>query len=193
MAFQGGEDPAELSYIAHESARALLARVKNEPAGEIVEKVVHFTDQNGSDVLAELWAQSSAHSLPGSLWRLYLLRDMVRTQSEQMSVLYSSGLHVTHTADPVVAGAPTPAGPEEMRELADTILRGAFVGDFGAALHRAAAFSRVLSAGCTTQADDIEGIHPERATALTTQALRLSTIATELSVCAKLWHDGSLD
>lgn len=193
MAFQGGDDPAELSFIAHESARALLARVRNEVAGDVLDKVVHFTDENGPDVLAELWSQSSAHSLPGALWRLYLIRDLIRLQSEQMSVLFAAGLEISVTADPVIAGAPTPAGPGEMRALADTILRGAFEGDFGSALDRAAAFCRVLSTGCAAQADVADAAHPERASQLTTQALRLSKTAAEFTICARLWREGGLD
>jgi hypothetical protein len=124
-AFQGGNDPAELNALAHESARALLARVKAGGDAQTLERVVTFTDENGIDVVAELWANASPHSLPGSLWRLYLVRALIRAEASQMSYLYGRGLEVMHTVDPVVAGAPTPAGPEEMRELADTILRGA--------------------------------------------------------------------
>jgi hypothetical protein len=42
-------------------------------------------------------------------------------------------------------------------------------------------------------ADDAELINPERATALTTQAFRLSKTAAEFTVCARLHRDGSLD
>lgn len=192
-AFRGGEDPAEVSFLAHESARALMARVREAEQPEIVDRVVTFADENGTDVLAELWAASSAHSLPGALWRLYLIRDMIVSNAEHTSILYGRGVDISVTPDPLVAGAPVPAGPDEMRALADLILRGAFEGDFADALHRAAAFCRVLAHGCTSMADDAELITPERATALTTQALRLSKTAAEFAVCARLDRDGSLD
>lgn len=192
-AFQGGSDPAELNALAHESARALLSRVRAAPSNDMLDRVVTFTDENGMDDLAELWANASAHSLPGALWRLYLVRALIRAEAAQMSILFSRGLDVITSADPVIAGAPSPAGPDEMRELADTILRGAFEGDFGNALDRAAAFARVLSAGCASLADDSDLVNPERATQLTTQASRLAHTATEFSVCARLWRDGGLD
>ena len=192
-AFQGGNDPAALNELAHESARALLARVQAGGDAQTLERVVTFTDENGIDVVAELWANASPHSLPGSLWRLYLVRALIRAEAAQMSILYARGLEVIHTVDPVVAGAPTPAGPDEMRELADVILRGAFEGDYGGALDRAASFSRVLAAGCTSMANDADLINPERASQLTTQAARLSKTAAEFSLCARLWRDGSLD
>jgi hypothetical protein len=192
-AFQGGNDPAELNALAHESARALLARVKSDGDARIVERVVTFTDENGIDVVAELWANASPHSLPGSLWRLYLIRALIRAEATQMSFLYGRGLEVIQTVDPVVAGAPSPAGPDEMRELADTILRGAFEGDFSGALDRAASFARVLAAGCTSMANEADLLNPERAGQLTTQAARLSKTAAEFSLCARLWREGSLD
>ena len=192
-AFQGGNDPAELNALAHESARALLARVKADSTTEMLDRVVHFTDENGIDDLAELWANASPHSLPGSLWRLYLVRALIRAESQQMSILFSQGLEVINSADPVIAGAPTPAGPAEMLNIADTILRGAFEGDYGDALNRAASFARVLSAGCASLADQNDFLFPERAAQLTTQAARLATTATEFTLCARLWRDGSLD
>ena len=192
-AFQGGDDPAEVSAIAHETARALLARVRDEAHPDIVEKVVSFADDNGIDTLAELWSRSSAHSLPGALWRMYLIRDLIRAQATQMSVLFGQGVPVLSTVDAVVAGAPTPAGPEEMVTLADTILHGAFTGDFSGALDRSAAFCRIVSAGCTAVANESDAAHPERATTLTLQASRLTQTAHELAVCARLWRDGALD
>jgi hypothetical protein len=192
-AFQGGDDPAEVSAIAHDTARALLSRVRDEAHPEIVEKVVSFADDNGIDTLAELWSRSSAHSLPGALWRMYLIRDLIRAQAEQMSVLFGQGISVLSTVDVVVAGAPTPAGPDEMVNLADTILHGAFTGDFSGALDRSAAFCRIVSAGCTAVANESDAAHPERASALTLQASRLTQTAHELAVCARLWRDGALD
>lgn len=192
-AFQGGDDPAEVSAIAHDTARALLSRVRDEAHPDIVEKVVSFADDNGIDTLAELWSRSSAHSLPGALWRMYLIRDLIRAQAAQMSVLFGQGLSVLSTADVVVAGAPTPAGPDEMVSLADTILHGAFTGDFSGALDRSAAFCRIVSAGCTAQANQSDLTHPERATGLTLQASRMSQTAHELAVCARLWRDHALD
>ena len=96
--------------------------------------------------------------------------------------------------DPVVAGAPTPAGPAEITELADRILRGLFEGDFAGALDRAAAFCRVAAAGAAAVADDRDVVlDSERAAELTTRALRFTTTAEELTACARLWRSDSLD
>ncbi len=96
------------------------------------------------------------------------------------------------SADDVVAGAPTPAGPEELTALVDEILRGVFRGDFAVALDRAASFCRVEAAGSTDVADDYDATEPERASTFTTRALRLDTYATDLRASAGLWRRDSL-
>jgi hypothetical protein len=192
-AMQGGADPAAISRLAHETANALLARVRAEPDPEIVDRLVRFTDENGIDAIAELWSRATARSLPGTLWRIYLLRTMIRSDAVAGSLFFQRGIEVSRTIDPVVAGAPDPAGPEEVLDLADQILRGVFTGDLAIALDRAAAFCRVSAAGSTSVADDIEGTEPDRATQLTARALRLSEIAADLSASSKLWRSGGLD
>jgi hypothetical protein len=191
-AFQGGDDPAVMHRVAHESASALLARVRNDPSPEILDRLVAFTDANGIDALAELWASAVPHSLPGALWRIYLLRVVIRQNPDDITYLFERGTQVTSTIDQVVAGAPAPASPEEILELADRILRGVFEGDFALALDRGAAFCRLAGAGATGVADDLETTEPDRASELTRRALRLSELAVDLSACAALWRDGSL-
>lgn len=191
--FLGGEDPAHLNRVAHDTAQALLSRVRHDPDPGVVDRLVTFTDVNGIDAIAELWAHSGATTLPGALWRIYLIRLLIRQDAESISYLYQRGVEVATTIDPVVAGATVPTGPREVTELADRILRGLFEGDFAVALERAAAFCRVASIGCTTLADTFDATEPERASELTTRALRFSKIASELSGCARLWRADSLD
>lgn len=190
--FEGAADPAEVSALAHETASLLLAHVKNAPA-EVVDRAIELTDENGLDIAAELWSKTSAHSLPGSLWRLYLVRAYIRQQPEYTSDVYTRGVASLATADAVIAGAATPTGPEEIRALADQILRGAFEGDFGLALDRTASFCRVSAAGCLKLADEYEALaQKDRVDFLTTQAATLAKTATELTHCARLWRAGSL-
>ncbi|HEY5225030.1 MAG TPA: DNA-directed RNA polymerase subunit beta [Microbacteriaceae bacterium] len=191
--WHGADDPAETMRIAHETAHALLTRVRAQPDADVVDRLVAFTDENGIDAIAELWARSSARSLPGALWRIYLLRLLIRQDPTGTSFLYQRGVEITTTIDPVVAGAPIPTGPAEITELADRILRGLFEGDFAIALERAAAFCRVTAAGCTSVADDFDATEPERASELTRRALRFSETAAELGGCARLWREDSLE
>jgi len=192
-AYAGTRDPAATMRIAHDTARALLRRVRDSDDPSVIDRVVGFTDEHGLDALAELWALSGPHTLPGALWRLYLVRVMIRQDPEGVALLFQRGTEVLTTIDPIVAGAPSPAGPQEVLDLADRILRGVFEGDFAHALERAAAFCRVEAAGATSIADDREAASPERASELTTRASRLAVTADELAVCARLAHDDALD
>src|SRR3954471_11074180 len=89
--FQGGEDPAAISRVAHETANALLARVRAQPDPEVVERLISFADENGIDAIAELWSRATARSLPGTLWRLYLLRSMIRADAAAGSLYFQRG------------------------------------------------------------------------------------------------------
>jgi len=188
----GSTDPADVSRIAHATASALLMRVRDEPTDAVVERLITFTDAHGLETVAELWSHSPAKSLPGTLWRLYLLQLMVRDDAATAALLYERGRTVLRSMDDVVAGAPTPAGPDELMTLVDEILRGVFSGDFAVALERAASFCRVEAAGAADLADDYDATEPERASTFTTRALRLDTYAGDLTACAGLWRRGSL-
>ena len=194
--FLGAEDPAHVSRVAHDTAAALLSRVRSDPDPGVVARLVSFTDEHGIDAIAELWSHASPKSLPGALWRVYLLRTLIRQDPMGVSLGFQRGTEVSHTIDQVVAGAPIPAGPAEVRELADQILRGLFGGDFAVALERAAAFARVVAAGFVSLADDADAsdaVHPERSGRLTQRALRLTQLADEFAACARLWRRDSLD
>jgi hypothetical protein len=188
-----GSDPAEVSRAAHATATALLSRVRHEADAAAVDRLVSFTSSHGIDDIAELWSRSPAKTLPGALWRLYLLQLAIHTDPHTASVLHERGRVELHSVDPVIAGAPTPAGPRELVVLIDTILRGAFAGDFAVALERAAAFCRVQASGATHIADDYEATEPERASGFTARALRLSTYAADLASAAKLWRRDALE
>lgn len=192
-ALEGGDDPARVMRVAHESARELLARARNAGDADVVDRLVHYTDEHGVDALAELWARSGPRTLPGALWRLYLVRLLIHHDPAGVSLLFQRGTEVLPTIDPLIAGAPTPAGPHEVTDLADRILRGVFDGDFALALDRAAAFCRVTAAGASSVADDQDAASPARASELMTRALRLITTAEELAACARLARDGALE
>jgi len=191
--YEGGEDPAQILRVAHDTANALIGRARASDDPAVLERLVAYTDTNGLDALAELWARSSPRSLPGALWRIYLLRLVIRQDAAGTALAFQRGAEVLTTIDPMVAGAPNPTGPAEIMELADQILRGLFRGDFAIALDRAASFCRILAAGCTSLADDADETEPQRATELTARAARLAQTADEFTVCSRLYRAGNLE
>lgn len=188
----GTHDPAEETRIAHATASALLTRVRADESGVSAERLVAFTAEHGIDEIAELWSKAPSRTLPGALWRLYLLQLAIHADAQTAALLYERGRVELPSADAVIAGAPVPANPDEIVTLIDTILRGAFRGDFAVALERAAAFCRVQASGATHTADDYEPTEPARASELTTRALRLSGYAQDLSASAVLWRMDAL-
>lgn len=186
--FVGDVDPGRRVQLAHETAAALLRRVRDDADPEVVDRLLALAATDGIDSVIELWSDAEAHSLPGSLWRIHLLRTVVAQQPVETATQFEAGVARLDTADPIVAGAETPTGPAEITALADAILRGVFTGDFALALERAAAFARVLAAGSVASADDRDAAEPELATGLTRRAARLSSIASDLSAAAALWR-----
>jgi hypothetical protein len=191
--YEGGEDPAQILRVAHDTAHALVNRARENDDPEVLDRLIAYTDEHGIDAIAELWARSSPRSLPGALWRIYLIRLLIRQDPLGTSLLFQRGSEVLETIDTVVAGAPLPTGPDEITALADEILRGIFVGDFSIALDRAAAFCRVCAAGATSIADDADFVSDERAAELTSRADRFALTGDEFSTCARLQRTSQLD
>lgn len=175
-------DPVAALHAAHESAAALLrtGRAAQDPA--VTARLIALTDEVGLDTLAEVWSLRPARSLPGALWRLYLLREWVATDPDLAAREYAAGVRFTEP-NHAVAGV-DPPGPAEVRKVADEILRGAFDGDFAIALERAAAFCQVVASG---RADVTDG----RKAVLT--ASRLQEMALDLSASARIWRSGKLE
>ena len=181
-------DPAEVSAIAHATATALLTRGQSGDDARVREALVRFADEHGLDTLAELWSKAHPLSLPGALWRLYLVRAVVHHNSQDTAQLFQRGVDDLLTIDAVVAGAPDPLSAEDFSGVLDDILMGAFDGDLAHALERAAAVATAVSAGAISLAlaDDREASY------LTSRSLTWSVIAQELEGCASRARKGAL-
>ena len=188
--FIGDEDPAVKVAAAHDTAWALLDRVQSMADPELVQRVLRLVEAEGIDDIARLWSNAHEASLPGLLWRLYLLQTVVSGDPQQASVMFDHGNLVITTIDPIVAGAQLPITPETVRMMCDEILRGAFTGDFAIALERAASASEVFAAGAADLADSREATDEVQATKLTRQALRFSEIAEDFRSGARAWRTG---
>jgi hypothetical protein len=190
----GGIDPAAQSELAHSSAGALVARARDEAGRdpELVERLLSLVETEGVDTLAALWAGAPADSLPGALWRVYMLREWVRRDPITVSDRYKLGVSRQEVAR-VVAGAQHPPGPDEMLALADQVLSGVFTGELDVALERAGAFARILATGSALDADWIEEARPSEASAVTRRASGLLSSAEALETAARRWRRGTLE
>ncbi len=175
-----GSDPVAELHAAHETAAVLLGVGRSERDPEVTQRLMSVVDEVGITTLADLWATRPARSLPGVLYRLYVLREWALADLDMAAREYAAGVHYSEP-NHAVAGA-DPTGPDEVRTVIDSILRGVFEGDFGIAMERAAAFARVVSAGR-------DFLH----TGDTRRAERLMVLADDLAASARLWRAGKLD
>lgn len=150
----GGVDPQVIDDISHTSAAALLDRVHHSEDPAVVRRVVTLVEHEGVEAIAELWSHADAESLPGMLWRLYLLRTWMRRNAHAMTRLWQLGEPVPTAASAIAGIGETPRS-EDIAHTADAILSGAFTGDFAIALERASAFSTVIAHGLRIEAGHV--------------------------------------
>ncbi len=183
----GDADPAVRSEAADRCATLLVRGAHGTEDEAVVSRVVGLADAEGLDTLADLWAGSPADSLAGTLWRLYLLRSWVYADPAGAAREFDTGRHHTPVHE-AVAGVGDPPGPDEVRQLVDTVLRGVARGDFADTLFRAAAFARVVAAGRA----QIGASHAATPYASDLSAAKLLTMAEQLEHAARLEVQGVL-
>lgn len=164
-----------------EAATAVAHALLDAAAAGERDRLVGLADVVGIDTLAELWRDCDSVSLPRALWVLYLLRQWCRSCPEEVVRLWRDG-EPHATPDAVVAGAGLHPDAEAMSRLGDSILAGAYGGDFGVALDRAAAFFRVVAAG---RREDAGGEADEL-------AARNERAARDLAAAGAAWRAGTL-
>ena len=205
----GGTDPSVVNEIAHETAAALLDRVHHQADPEVVARVLTLVEREGVDVVAELWSKAEPDTLPGILWRLYMLRSWMRRHDASIARLWRIGEPVATSAS-AIAGVDATPDEDDIARTADSILAGAFTGDFAVALERAAAFTDVVALGMRLDARHLTADLPSsilpadggsgdgrddgdraNATARREQAARLLHTAGNLFATAKVFRCGA--
>jgi hypothetical protein len=176
----GGPDPAEVSAAAELAAQVLVRGARADGDQEVAERVLHLADTEGLETLADLWSGAPGNSLAGCLWRLYLLRTWVHADPVEAARQFEEGQAHAAVAR-VVAGVAEPPGPEDLKVMADHVLRGIVQADFADVLFRASAFARVVAAGRAVSQS-----------ATTDAASRMQHLADDLEAAARLELAGVL-
>ena len=188
----GDVDPALRSEVAHMTANVIVRQARAAEDPEVVERLVRLVEAEGLDTVAALWSDSPATTLPGALWRLYVLREWVRRDPHVVAERYRTGVVRAEVHD-VVAGVASLPGPSDVSRVVDADLSGVFTADLAIALERGAAFCRVLATGAALDADHVEDRDVELATHMTRGASGLVRTAEELEQAAALWRADRLD
>ncbi len=189
---EGDIDPADRALIAHETAAALVAQARESGDPQLVARLVALVDSEGIDTVAMMWSKAEAHTLPGALWRLYMLREWTKSDARAIARSYQAGVHAAQVRA-AIAGVVDPPGPEEVQRLADEVLSGVFAGDLAVALERAGAFCRVIATGAAFEAETDDGVADSRAHHTSLKAAQLLRTGEDLETCARMWRDKRLD
>lgn len=138
-----GED----SDIAHASAWALMGVPSEEFNSDVISRFVATVRTNGVDIVAPLWDTSPAFTLPGALWRVYLLWQWHQLNPQVVSERFREGQEALE----VLAQDSPPQPPlDEVLRAVEGLLAGyATEEELAAVLESAAQVLRVMAAGIT--------------------------------------------
>lgn len=181
----GGSDPQEVIEAAHRTAALVVGRGRAQDDPALTARLVALVDEVGLSTVAQLWADRPARTLPGALWRLYLLREWVIRQASEVARLFSAGAAHAEVYR-AIAGLAEPPDPQGLKELTEQILTGVFDGDLADALERASAFCHVMAVGLVEPGVD------EVPPAQIARASRMRDNAEDLQACARLWRADAL-
>jgi hypothetical protein len=177
-----GPAPDEIREIAERTANVLVRGARADGDAELAERLVHLSDTEGMETLADMWSSSTPDSLAGALWRLYVIREWIHADPVRASRAYEAGIDAAQVAR-AVAGVADPPDPEAMSAVIDDVLRGIVRSDFADVLWRASAVLHVVGAG---RALTEEGSSSVR------ESARMITLAEELEHAGHLELAGRL-
>ena len=122
---KGGEDPAHISRVAHETAHALLARVRSDPDPDTVERLVAYTDETLQDLLgveADLVSRHGAVSGPVVEAMARAARQRCRSDFAVAIAAVIDGSGVTETGPSVGTAIWAIADPDGSIQVAERLI-----------------------------------------------------------------------
>lgn len=185
---EGEADTAVNSELAHTTAQVVvpLGFRQAEEDPEVVERVLGVIRDEGIDVLAESWVRSPEESLPGILWRGFLLREWIRRFPEEAHARFEASKAVTEDAERIDA---TPSPADVLAEW-NKVFEGDYKGEFADVLRDSARLTNFLGSVEPVWIADDE--HP-LATSVTRRDTALLSTSVEFRNAGELLERGTLD
>lgn len=169
----GDDDPAESSELAHGTAQAIIGQ-PDAPV-ELAERIRETVVSEGFDAVAALWSRSPATTLPGTLWRLYLLHEWIGRDPHTVAARFEDG-----SPDGVVA-------PGQLVDALTGLFAGQHPGDLATICEDTADLLAVLVRGA------VSSLAPSSGEDEATSTEALMATATELHQSADLVRRGALE
>ncbi|AJC70158.1 hypothetical protein X956_09260 [Trueperella pyogenes TP8] len=140
---EGDADTAATSELAHTSAQAIvpLGNTRAEESG-VSARVLELIREEGIDMIAESWVNSPDDSLPGVLWRGFLLSEWIRRYPEEVAERFAAARVAMGESEP--EKLEQVLNPREVRAKWDEVFVGGFVGDFADVLRASARLTDFL-------------------------------------------------
>lgn len=182
----GSEDTAITSEVAHRSAQIIVGLDADQEYGEeISQRLIAVINTQGVDTVAELWSRSPANTLPGTLWRLYLIMQWWQKDPEMLRDKYRRGMKAE--VRPELADQQVDL--ERTMNRINELLLSRYDGSLPELLADVAVMLRTLAAGA---AEDTWDNHNPHATITERKSALLAT-ATEIEEACELAKTAKLD
>ncbi len=186
---EGGVDIAYSSELAHAGAQAVVPLPTAQAVPEeVIARVSLLIDEEGVDALADFWAESPAETLPGILWRGFLLREWIRRDFSDAERRFAAASAFFATADPQrISLVPR---PETVKAQWDEVFKGNFRGDFAEVLRISARFTDFTATVAPIWIT--EDTHP-LATEVTRRNMAMLRTAREFKAAGEMLTAGNLE
>lgn len=177
----GAEDAASSSEVAHLVAQTLLGIEKE--SDENVQRLRQLLESGGIDTVSELWSTSPAGTLPGTLWRLYLIYQWYLRDPQLVNERFQQGLAALEIGDIFSRKHSDKSVANLMDKLAALWQAQTSIAELAPLLDRVSDFLQVLASGVS--AEWIKDSRDELADSVTLRPQALLQTADDLKLSAR--------
>lgn len=177
----GAEDAASSSEVAHLVAQTLLGIEKE--SDENVQRLRQLLESGGIDTVSELWSTSPASTLPGTLWRLYLVYQWYLRDPQLVNERFQQGLAALDIGDIFSRKHSDKSVANLMDKLAALWQAQTSIAELAPLLDRVSDFLQVLASGVS--AEWIKDSRDELAYTVTLRPQALLQTADDLKLSAR--------
>ena len=185
----GAEDGARSSEVAHLVAQTLVGIEKD--SDQNVQHLRELLESGGVDTVSELWSALPANTLPGTLWRLYLVYQWYLRDPDLVNERFQQGLSALEIGEAAPVERSEKSVSTLMTELAALWQAKTSITGLGHLLDKVADFLHVLASGVS--AEWIKNARDELADPVTLRPQALLQTASDLKLSARIAKANRLD